>query len=173
MYGPSILQGAGFPSADGWYATVACPHMMEEADMQPWVKRFVEKSGRQPSDYSITAYDAVLVVIDAIERLAKAGKPIDRVNMRDAIAETKLNTLQGEVSFDENGDLKQKVIAVFQVKHDPPVQIRGRRTASVAIFPVNAGVAGDPSISMEIASLHSQCPHEVTQCRCPLRGIGA
>jgi len=118
MYGPSILQGAGFPSADGWYATVACPHMMEEADMQPWVKRFVEKSGRQPSDYSITAYDAVLVVIDAIERLAKAGKPIDRVNMRDAIAETKLNTLQGEVSFDENGDLKQKVIAVFQVKHD-------------------------------------------------------
>ena len=32
MYGPSILQGAGFPAADGWYATVACPHMMEDAD---------------------------------------------------------------------------------------------------------------------------------------------
>src|SRR4029077_16084791 len=38
MYGPPILQGAGFPAADGWYATVACPHMMEEADMQPWVR---------------------------------------------------------------------------------------------------------------------------------------
>jgi len=59
-----------------------------------------------------------LVDRDAIERVAKSGKPVDRVNVRDAIAETKLKTLQGEVSFDENGDLKQRVIAVFQVKHD-------------------------------------------------------
>ena len=86
--------------------------------MQSWVQRFVAKSGRQPSDYSITAYDAVQVVIDAIERVAKSGKPVDRVSMRDAIADTKLKTLQGEISFDDNGDLKQKVIAVFQVKHD-------------------------------------------------------
>jgi branched-chain amino acid transport system substrate-binding protein len=118
MYGPSILQGAGFPAAEGWYATVACPHMMEEAALQSWVNRFTAKTGRQPSDYSITAYDAVMVVIDAIERVAKSGKPVDRVNVRDAIAATKLKTLQGEVSFDDNGDLKQRVIAVFQVKHD-------------------------------------------------------
>jgi branched-chain amino acid transport system substrate-binding protein len=118
MYGPSILQGAGFPAAEGWYATVASPHMLEDAELAPWVKRFTAKTGRQPSDYSITAYDAVLVVIDAIERLAKSGQPVNRSNMRDAIAATKLNTLQGEISFDENGDIKQRVIAVFQVKHD-------------------------------------------------------
>jgi branched-chain amino acid transport system substrate-binding protein len=118
MYGPSILQGAGFPAAAGWYATVACPHMMEEAALQAWVKRFTDKTGRQPSDYSITAYDAVMVVIDAIERVAKSGKPVDRVNVRDAMATTNLKTLQGDVSFDDNGDLKQRVIAVFQVRHD-------------------------------------------------------
>ncbi|MDR3538026.1 MAG: branched-chain amino acid ABC transporter substrate-binding protein, partial [Acetobacteraceae bacterium] len=118
MYGPSILQGAGFPASEGWYATVASPHMMEDAELQPWVKRFTAKTGRQPSDYSITAYDAVLVVIDAIERVAKSGKPVDRTNVRDAIAATKLKTLQGEVSFDPNGDLNQRVVAVFQVKHD-------------------------------------------------------
>jgi branched-chain amino acid transport system substrate-binding protein len=118
MYGPSILQGAGFPAAEGWYATVASPHMLEDAELAPWVKRFTAKTGRQPSDYSITAYDAVLVVIDAIERLAKSGQPVNRSNMRDAIAATKLNTLQGEIGFDENGDIKQRVIAVFQVKHD-------------------------------------------------------
>jgi branched-chain amino acid transport system substrate-binding protein len=119
MYGPSILQGAGFPAADGWYATVASPHMMEDAELQPWVTRFIAKNGgRQPSDYSITAYDAALVVIDAIERVAKSGKPVERVAVRDAIQETKLKTLQGEVSFDENGDIKQRVVAVFQVKHD-------------------------------------------------------
>ncbi|MFZ0015809.1 MAG: branched-chain amino acid ABC transporter substrate-binding protein, partial [Acetobacteraceae bacterium] len=47
-----------------------------------------------------------------------SGKPVDRANVRDAIAATKLNALQGEVSFDDNGDLRQRVIAVFQVKHD-------------------------------------------------------
>jgi branched-chain amino acid transport system substrate-binding protein len=118
MYGPAILQGAGFPSADGWYATVASPHMMEDAELQPWVNRFTAKTGRQPSDYSITAYDAAMVVIDAVERVAKSGKPVERVAVRDAIASTKLKTLQGEVSFDENGDIKQRVVAVFQVKHD-------------------------------------------------------
>lgn len=119
MYGPSILQGAGFPASEGWYATVASPHMMEDADLQPWVKRFTAKTGRQPSDYSITAYDAVLVVVDAVERVAQSGTPVDRASVRDAIAATKLKTLQGEVSFDPNGDLNQRVVAVFQVKHDP------------------------------------------------------
>jgi len=57
-------------------------------------------------------------VIDAIERVAKSGKPVDRVNVRDAMATTHLKTLQGDVSFDDNGDLKQRVIAVFQVRHD-------------------------------------------------------
>ena len=118
MYGPSILSGAGFPAAEGWYATVACPHMMEDAELQPWVKRFNAKTGRQPSDYSITAYDAAQVVIDAISRVAKSGKKVDRTSVRDAIQATNLKTLQGTVSFDENGDIKQRVVAVFQVKHN-------------------------------------------------------
>ncbi len=89
MYGPSILPGAGFPSSNGWYATVACPHMMDAADLQPWVKRFVAKFSSQPSDYSITAYDAALVVIDSIDRVAKSGKPVTRAKVRDAIQATK------------------------------------------------------------------------------------
>ena len=118
MYGPSILSGAGFPAANGWYATVACPHMMEDAELQPWVKRFVAKTGRQPSDYSITAYDAALVAIDAITRVAASGKPVERGAVRDAIQATSLETLQGVVGFDDNGDIKQRVVAVFQVQHN-------------------------------------------------------
>jgi branched-chain amino acid transport system substrate-binding protein len=62
--------------------------------------------------------DAAMVVIDAINRVAQSGKPVERVAVRDAIAATKLKTLQGEVSFDDNGDIRQRVVAVFQVKHD-------------------------------------------------------
>ncbi len=106
------------------------------------------RSGRQrrlrgiatakPSDYSITAYGGALVVIDAIERLAKSGQPVNRANVRDAIQTTHVKTLQGMVSFDTNGDIAQRVVPVFQVKHDPnyPVddlvhqyQVRRRRPA--------------------------------------------
>jgi branched-chain amino acid transport system substrate-binding protein len=119
MYGPSILQGAGFPAANGWYATVASPHMMEEAKLEPFVKRFVTKTGHQPSDYSITAYDAAMIVLDAVERVAKTGNPVTRSAVRDAIQATNLETLQGVVSFDSNGDLTNRIVSVFQVQYNP------------------------------------------------------
>jgi branched-chain amino acid transport system substrate-binding protein len=93
--------------------------MMEDSALQTWVKRFVAKTTRQPSDYSITAYDAALVALDAIDRVAKSGKMITREAVRDAIQSTKLKTLQGEVSFDANGDLTNRIVSIFQVKHDP------------------------------------------------------
>jgi branched-chain amino acid transport system substrate-binding protein len=118
IYGPSMLTGAGFPAADGWYATVASPHIMEDPTAQDWVKRFVAHTGTQPSDYSITCYDCVWVIVDAIKRVAAAGKPVNRVTVRDAIQATRMKTLQGEVSFDANGDLNQRIVSVFQVTHD-------------------------------------------------------
>jgi len=118
MYGPSVLSGAGFPSSNGWYATVASPHMMDAAELEPWVKRFTAKFSSQPSDYSITAYDAALVVLDAIDRVAKTGKPVTRAAVRDAIQASKLKTLQGVVSFDDNGDLTNRIVSIFQVQYN-------------------------------------------------------
>jgi branched-chain amino acid transport system substrate-binding protein len=58
------------------------------------------------------------VVLDAIDRVAKTGKPVTRAAVRDAIQSTKLKTLQGVVSFDENGDLTNRIVSIFQVHHD-------------------------------------------------------
>jgi branched-chain amino acid transport system substrate-binding protein len=38
--------------------------------------------------------------------------------MRDAIQNSNVQTLQGPVSFDENGDIKNRIISVFQAHHD-------------------------------------------------------
>ena len=95
MYSPPLLQGAGFPAAEGWHATVASPHMIEDAKMAPCVQKFVAKNGRQPSDYAMTAYDAALVALNAIEQAAKSGKPITRAAVRDAVQVTRLDALQG------------------------------------------------------------------------------
>ncbi len=119
MYGASLLKGAGFPSVEGWYATIAGVHLLENPEVQPWVQRFQKRWGKYPQDYSITSYDAALVVMDAIRRVAASGKTPDRHNVRDAIQATNLKTLQGTVSFDQYGDLKNKVISVFQIVHNP------------------------------------------------------
>jgi branched-chain amino acid transport system substrate-binding protein len=91
---------------------------MDDAKLTPFVKKFTATYGRPPSDYSITAYDAALVVLNAIERVAKADKTVTRSAVRDAIQSTKLETLQGMVSFDANGDLSNRIVSIFQVQHN-------------------------------------------------------
>jgi branched-chain amino acid transport system substrate-binding protein len=118
MYGPAVLAGAGFPAANGWYCTVASPHMIQESTLQPWVERFAAKFSLQPSDYSITAYDAAQVALNAIDEVAKSGRPVTRDAVRQAIQATRLKTLQGEVSFDANGDLTNHVVSIFQVQYN-------------------------------------------------------
>jgi branched-chain amino acid transport system substrate-binding protein len=58
----------------------------------------------------------VLVLDDTVSRLLTDGMPITRENVRDYAQQTSLPTLQGVISFDDNGDLKDKIISVFQVK---------------------------------------------------------
>jgi branched-chain amino acid transport system substrate-binding protein len=119
MYASSILKGAGFPAVEGWYATIAAPYVFDQPEVEAWSKRFQEKYGRAPEGYSVTAYDAAQVILDAVKRVAASGKPVTRAAVRDAIQTTHLKALQGEVSFDENGDIQNRVVSVFQcVKND-------------------------------------------------------
>ncbi|HXW26428.1 MAG TPA: branched-chain amino acid ABC transporter substrate-binding protein [Xanthobacteraceae bacterium] len=118
VHGASFLKGVGFPAVDRWYATTASPHMVEDPTAVDWVKRFSERFKTLPDDYSVTAYDGTLVVLDAIRRVAESGKEINRSNVRDAMQSTRLKTLQGEISFDANGDMMSKVVSVFQYIHD-------------------------------------------------------
>jgi branched-chain amino acid transport system substrate-binding protein len=116
IQGGSFFTGVGFPAVEGWYSTNAGPHLTEDPAAAAFVKTFTDKYKTQPTDYSITAYDAALVVLDAIERVAKSGKEVNRTNVRDAMQTSNLKTLQGVVSFDENGDIKDRTVSVFQYK---------------------------------------------------------
>jgi branched-chain amino acid transport system substrate-binding protein len=118
MYSAEMLSAAGFPAADGWYATIASPHTTEDKSTEAWVKQYEAKYNMVPSDYSITAYDAALVIADAVKRLVAEHKDVTRDNMRDYIQSAKVKTLQGTVTFDENGDLRDRTISIFQIRKD-------------------------------------------------------
>ncbi len=70
----------------------AAAHVLEDPEVQAWAKRYKAKMNQEPADYTVTYYDAAMVVIDAIARVSKAGKPMTRENVRDAIQATNLKT---------------------------------------------------------------------------------
>jgi branched-chain amino acid transport system substrate-binding protein len=124
--GGSFLKGGGFPAIEGWYATNAGPHLTESPAAASFVKTFQEKYHGTPSDYAITAYDAAKVILAAIADVAKSGKDMNRSNVREAIQNAKVETLQGTVAFDPNGDILDRTVSVFQYRHDdkyPPDDI--------------------------------------------------
>lgn len=118
MYSIEMLKAAGFPAAEGWYATIAAPHTLANPDVAAWIKKYNDTFHTQPDDYAITAYDAGLVIVDSIKRLAAAKKPITAATMRDAIQTAHVKTLQGTVSFDKYGDLTDRTISIFQIRED-------------------------------------------------------
>jgi len=118
MYSAEMLSAVGFPAAEGWYATIASPHTSEDKAADSWVKEYRSKYNMVPTDYSITAYDAALVIADAVKRVVADKKEVNRDNVRDYIQTAKVPTLQGTVSFDSNGDLLDRTISVFQIKKD-------------------------------------------------------
>jgi branched-chain amino acid transport system substrate-binding protein len=118
IYEGDFLQAAGFPAAEGWYATSAAPHIFDSPAGQAWQRRYVQRWHKQPSDYGLTTYNAGVVVVDAIARVETSGQLMNRANVRAAIEATNIQTLQGPISFDKNGDLQHPVISIFQVTHD-------------------------------------------------------
>jgi branched-chain amino acid transport system substrate-binding protein len=115
---PDFLTGAGFPAVEGWYTSIAAPHLTEDNKAAQFVAAFKGKFNDAPDDYAITAYDAALVIVDAVKRVAASGKPVTREAVRDAIQTSKVPTIQGTVSFDANGDLADRTVSVFQIKKD-------------------------------------------------------
>lgn len=115
VYGEGFLKDAG-SAAEGWYATIAAPNTIEEPTAKDWVDKYKAKYNRAPVAYALTAYDAVLVLEDTIKRIVQDNQPLTRENVEAYMLKTNLKTLQGTIAFDENGDLKDKVVSVFQIK---------------------------------------------------------
>ena len=135
-----LLKGAGFPAVEGWYATVAAPHVIEDPKTAKFSERYFARFKQHPDDYTICCYVGAEVIIAAVKKIAAMGKPVTRDAVRDAIQQVKLpDSLLGSIEFDENGDLRNKIISVFQIRKntehpldDPTAQYKYVGVAPVA-----------------------------------------
>ena len=141
MQSADLLKGAGFPAVDGWYATVASPHKDEtNPKIAAFSKKYQARFNTSADDYTITCYVAGEVIVAAVKKVVASGKTPDRVNVRDAIQAVSLpDSLLGPISFDENGDLKNKVISVFQIKKNAakPLDDPDSQYAYVGVAPMS------------------------------------
>ncbi|HTZ77815.1 MAG TPA: branched-chain amino acid ABC transporter substrate-binding protein [Stellaceae bacterium] len=119
VQGASFFTGVGFPAVEGWYSTTASPELVSDPKVAEFVKNFTAKYGKGPNNYAITSYDAGKVIIAAIKKVIAEKKPVDKANVRDAIETTHMDTLQGPVAFDKNGDILNKVVSVYEYKRNP------------------------------------------------------
>src|SRR4029453_8595498 len=85
VYDLSWPKQSGKESVEGWFCSQASPELVTSPKVEAWVTKFKTGMKRDPPNYAITSYNAVLVIADAIGRTAGANKPLTRSNLRDPI----------------------------------------------------------------------------------------
>ncbi len=97
---PELLEIAG-ENAEGFvYTAQFHPDGYTHPEAVKFVEGFQEKYGIEPETFSVTGYDAYLIMIDAIER---AGST-DPDAIKAALDETDFVGARGETKFDEEGN---------------------------------------------------------------------
>jgi branched-chain amino acid transport system substrate-binding protein len=114
VYDLSWPKQSGKESVEGWYCSQASPELVTSPKVESWVAKFKRDMKRDPTNYAITAYNSVFVIADAIERTAAAKRPLTRSSLRDAIQATKIDSIQGPIAFDANGDILTKTVSIYQ-----------------------------------------------------------
>jgi branched-chain amino acid transport system substrate-binding protein len=101
LFEEAFIADAG-EHAEGTYITFgSVPPALLEGPGKAFFHRYVERFGKEPESYAASSYDAMGVVLEAIERV---GAP-DRAGVVEAAFGTRnFPGLQGRFSFDANGD---------------------------------------------------------------------
>jgi branched-chain amino acid transport system substrate-binding protein len=98
-------------TAEGMYVSGFAPSPKQAVDAE-WIRRYQEVEYRNPDTYSINGYAALQVLAQGVEQADSLAA--NRVS--DAIRAATVDTPIGPLSYEENGDLREAVIYVFQVR---------------------------------------------------------
>ncbi|MCG8480017.1 MAG: ABC transporter substrate-binding protein [Spirochaetales bacterium] len=100
LYSPQLIELGG-PAVEGLYTATGFFSEDPQPAVREYVEGFSERYGEAPNFHAALAYDAMMLLADAIERAGSA----DRQAIRDALATTSdYPGLAGSVTFTDRGD---------------------------------------------------------------------
>jgi branched-chain amino acid transport system substrate-binding protein len=98
-------------AAEGMYVTSFAPSPKSAVD-QNWIQAYQAVDYRNPDTYSINGYSAMQVLVDGVQ---KAGT-LSADKVEAAIRQLDVKTALGQVQYQDDGDLRNPQIYIFQVK---------------------------------------------------------
>jgi len=104
---PTLAQLAGDAIGNIICSTVGVPKE-SLSNGEAFLKNYQERFKVQVEIYSPMAYDAVMVIVDAMKR----ANSVEAVAILGAVATTNYSGLSGQIAFDAKGDLKESVITL-------------------------------------------------------------
>jgi len=114
----AFIDGAGADVAEGVYGSVAglAPENYTDAGKK-FLSDYEAKYGKLTEPYAIYGYEAMNVLLKAIEDVcASGGDPTDRAAVTKAVFAIKdFDGVLGKWSFDENGDTTLTSMTIYQV----------------------------------------------------------
>lgn len=106
------LHAAEFAAAtEGMYVSGFGPEPRATVDKQ-WIRDYQQVDYRNPDTYSVNGYLAVRVLAEA----AREAKSLDREVVASSLRSLTYDSIIGPLTFQENGDLANPTIYIFQVR---------------------------------------------------------
>ncbi|MBN1658736.1 MAG: branched-chain amino acid ABC transporter substrate-binding protein [Anaerolineae bacterium] len=114
----TTIDEAGMAS-EGMYVSAFGPQPAAAVDAT-WIKEYQAVEYRNPDTYSINGYSAMEVLAEAV----KKADSFDAARVADALRSlAQVDTPMGDLSYDDNGDLENPSIYIFQVQGGDWVQV--------------------------------------------------
>lgn len=113
------LHASDFAAAtEGMYVSGFGPEPKATVDQQ-WIRDYQQVDYRNPDTYSVNGYLAVRVLAEG----AREAKSFDQVDIANALREIQYESIIGLLQYQDNGDLANPIIYVFQVSDGEFVQV--------------------------------------------------
>jgi branched-chain amino acid transport system substrate-binding protein len=113
------LHAAEFAAATaGMYVSGFGPEPRTAVD-QDWIRDYQQVDYRNPDTYSINGYLAVQVLAEA----ARAVKSLEQPAIADALRNLDYESIIGPIRYQDNGDLANPTIYIYQVRDGAFVQV--------------------------------------------------
>lgn len=105
-------------AAEDLYVSAFAPNPATVADAQ-WIKEYQAIDFRNPDTYSVNGYSALMLLAEG----AKKANSLDAGEIAAALRGGSVSSLLGQLSFDNQGDLTDPTVYIFQVKDNAFVQV--------------------------------------------------